>query len=609
MMRTPSLALTILLLLALPCIAPPAALAQYGADEDAAEQTGQAAQIQDHDHSEPGHVHTPAAPELDFLSDRSRAALRALTIQDFQGRMKPLDTLSREMVIKITKRSHFQGWDPIDLYLSWFSDASYWYNQPLIFVKDPQIKQFLGVDPETRRVSAASLLDERGQYRLAGEVEESHRTDDRNRSKYQRHLLAFDERVNLFFMCLQQGTLRVYPLPGDPKNTWLTIEGVAEKLSGNPIGDYMAANQKLVEGLQGRDDAKIMAAAADHIRLQESYGSAVLFGGIAQKCELLLNRFNPFQQLIFPYLIAALLLLVAYIGTLAKRQGQPYSRKHPFYLIGSIFFWLTLLAHGTSFAMRWIASGRAPLSNGYESLIWISFMVGVAGFIFELRDRKGIAAGLASMLTAIILSVAMMSAFNPAIGPLVPVLASRWLIIHVTVITSSYGFLTLSALLALTMLILFFFKGPNRTTVQAAIGTLYNLHWKVLLTGLGLLSIGTFLGGVWANESWGRYWGWDSKETWSLVTILVYSAVSHFRFIPALASPWAMAAGSFIAVWSVMMTYFGVNYFLSGLHSYAAGSAASVPGWVNISVLVTLGIIVASYIVDRTRSWQSGTPA
>jgi len=140
--------------------------------------------------------------------------------------------------------------------------------------------------------------------------------------------------------------------------------------------------------------------------------------------------------------------------------------------------------------------------------------------------------------------------------------------------------------------------------VREAVYKLHSLHWHTLVAGLALLSVGTLLGGVWANESWGRYWGWDSKETWSLVTILVYALITHFRFIPGLNRPWHMAAGSFVAISSVIMTYFGVNYLLSGLHSYAAGEVTQMPGWINIAVLIMVLLLVSSWWRERSRSWE-----
>jgi ABC-type transport system involved in cytochrome c biogenesis permease subunit len=191
----------------------------------------------------------------------------------------------------------------------------------------------------------------------------------------------------------------------------------------------------------------------------------------------------------------------------------------------------------------------------------------------------------------------------------VPVLNSYWLNIHVTIITSSYAFLGLSALVAMTLLVLHLFKGPQRQTIRQAVGELHFVHWWLLVSGLALLSVGTLLGGVWANESWGRYWGWDSKETWSLVTILVYAVITHFRFIPSLNRPWTMAAASFVGISAVIMTYFGVNYFLAGLHSYAAGDAAQVPGWIWIAVALMAALLAGSWWRDRSRSWPAGRSA
>lgn len=558
-----------------------------------------------------GHVHTPApAPVKNFLSPEARDALRRLTVQDFQGRMKPLDTLSREMVMKITKRSHFEDWEPLDLYLSWMLSPRYWFDKPVINVRFPGLKERLGVDAATRAVSAASLLDASGQYVLTSDVEEALRTADRERSKLQRQLLTFDERVNLLFMNFQQSTLRIYPVPDDENHTWLAMDRLSQQLRSDPrLAEFQRADQVLWGALAGGDDGEIRAAAATVHALQDKYGSAVEIKDQALAAELFLNARQPFMRVIPFYLLAWALLLAAYVNSLARRGGAAYSLRQPLYLIGSLVYWLSLFTHLTSFIMRWVASGRAPLSNGYESLIWISLMVGVAGFLFELKDRHALIASLGALLTGVVLSVALLSTFDPAIGPLVPVLASYWLNIHVTVITSSYGFLGLSALIALSILILYLFKAPGRHTVQDAIQQLHQMHWYVIVTGLGLLSVGTLLGGVWANESWGRYWGWDAKETWSLVTILVYAAVSHMRFIPAVSGPWPMAAASFLSVSSVIMTYFGVNYFLTGLHSYAAGDPVKIPSWVYAAVLIAFALVIASWLADRRRQWRPGAPA
>ena len=197
-------------------------------------------------------------------------------------------------------------------------------------------------------------------------------------------------------------------------------------------------------------------------------------------------------------------------------------------------------------------------------------------------------------MAGITLFVAHLSHIDPQITTLVPVLNSYWLTIHVSVITASYGFFGLSMLLAMFCLFLFIIKKPgNDNELARNILEATRINEMSLIFGLCLLTAGNFLGGVWANESWGRYWGWDSKETWSLITILIYSAVIHMRLLKGANSQYWFAVASMFSFWSVMMTYFGVNFYLSGLHSYASGDAIPVPKsiWVSMLVMVILATL------------------
>jgi len=194
-------------------------------------------------------------------------------------------------------------------------------------------------------------------------------------------------------------------------------------------------------------------------------------------------------------------------------------------------------------------------------------------------------------LAGTILLVAMLSYLDPEITPLVPVLRSYWLTIHVSLIAGSYGFLMLGAIIGLINLILMiFFTDQNKDRILRIIKEMTQISELTLMGGLIMISIGTYLGGVWANESWGRYWGWDAKETWALVTILIYAFILHMRIIPKIYTLYSYNLATLFGWASVIMTYFGVNYYLSGLHSYAAGDPIPIPTWVYISV-VTVAII------------------
>jgi len=193
--------------------------------------------------------------------------------------------------------------------------------------------------------------------------------------------------------------------------------------------------------------------------------------------------------------------------------------------------------------------------------------------------------------------VAHLSFMDPEITNLVPVLKSYWLTLHVSVITSSYGFLGLGAILGLINIIFFaIVSGKNHKRIISTIQDLTIINYKALTIGLYLLTIGTFLGAIWANESWGRYWGWDPKETWSLITIIVYSFIIHARMIPGLKSLFSFNVMALFGFSSVLMTYFGVNYYLSGLHSYAGGDPVPVPKFLYIAVILLISLAVMAYM-------------
>jgi len=197
----------------------------------------------------------------------------------------------------------------------------------------------------------------------------------------------------------------------------------------------------------------------------------------------------------------------------------------------------------------------------------------------------------------LILHTAHLSWMDPQITNLVPVLKSYWLVIHVAIITASYAFLALGALLASVNLILMILISRRKFQyIDLTIRELSNIMEMALIVGLYMLTIGTFLGGVWANESWGRYWGWDPKETWALVTVLIYAFISHMRMVPGLRGIFGFNLAGLVGFSSVIMTYFGVNYYLSGLHSYAKGDPLPVPVFVYYTLAVVFVVSISAYI-------------
>jgi cytochrome c-type biogenesis protein CcsB len=251
-------------------------------------------------------------------------------------------------------------------------------------------------------------------------------------------------------------------------------------------------------------------------------------------------------------------------------------------------------------ALRWYLSGHAPWSNGYEALLLIAWSSLFAGFIFVRNSKITLAA--TALLAFSFLMTASHSSYDPQLTNLQPVLKSYWLIIHVAVITISYGFLSLGFILGIINLSIFLLQ-PKQNAEQSdlLVQELTFTSEISLILGLFLATLGTFLGGVWANESWGRYWGWDAKETWALVIVITYAIILHLRLVPRLKSVILFNAASVIGFGSVVMTFVGVNYYLSkGLHSYAADDKTVFPVWGWIIIFSLLMLIISALIKGKT---------
>ncbi len=558
-----------------------------------------------------GHNHAPGGGQgFTTLSDPARELASRLVIQDFQGRMKPLDTLAREMTMKVAKSTKFQKRHPVDMFLNWTANPQHWWEQDVIGVRHGGLKELLGVDPDTKRLSMAGLF-ENGKYRLIGMVRQAHRTPDRERSKVQRKLLTFDERFNLLYMTFEGTTLRMFPVPGDQNNTWLDIKDVTTRLSADQADQYSAAYTSLMDGLKRGDNGRIMEGLRGIDAIQHQYGAAVIPSDRKLKAELSYNKNHIFSYMMIPLLGAFALLMGVFFWNLFHHRLAKISFRNIFYSVGMLLYAVGAAGMIYAYVLRWIASGRAPISNGHESLLFISLAAVVTGLISELVFRISLPASLSALLTVIIVGVSMLSVFDPAIGPLVPVLVSYWLNIHVTIITASYalfglGFLLGTMILGLILQRSFVKDEGRRENLSFCLGVLDKINFWILVVGIGMMTIGTLLGGVWANESWGRYWGWDPKETWSLITILVAAVGLHFRYIPKMGSIWINAWWNWVILDSVLMTYFGVNYFLVGLHSYGAGSAATVPVWVHVfNAIMVLLILVSGLVFFKQKKLRS----
>lgn len=517
-----------------------------------------------------------------------------LVVQDSSGRMKPMDTLSTEILHKIYRSDSVLGLNSNQVILGMMMRPEAWREIKVIRTSHKKINELVGNGKKDKFASFSQFFefpDELGGYKLGQYVEEAARKAPAKRDKFDKAVLKVDERINVTYMVFSGDLLRIWPKLDDKNNKWY---GTMEALKNFPPDESQKIRALAVDYFETVDGAvksgdweKADTALAKIAQYQKLTGAAVYPDESRISMEIRYNHANIFERLWPLYFIVGFVLLVLSFVKIVKPSFKMEFATKATYVLLVLF----LIAHTAGLAMRWYISGHAPWSDGYESMIYIAWATVLAGFIFSKHSTITLAA--TGILTGLILFVAHLNWMDPAVTNLVPVLQSYWLSIHVSLITASYGFLGLGALLGFITLILFVIKTTkNEQIIGLSIKELNAINEMSLMIGLAMLTIGNFMGGVWANESWGRYWGWDPKETWALVTILVYAIVVHLRFIRAIYSPFMYSVISLLSFTTVLMTYFGVNYYLAGMHSYAKGDPVPIPGFVPVTYLIIFAVIL-----------------
>ena len=521
-----------------------------------------------------------------------------LAVQDHQGRMKPVDTVAHDVISKITGRSALYNIEPIQMFLGMIMQPNVYQSVPMIKIGHKKIALDLGLPEDTKFAKFSDFFSKKdSSYKLFKVVTEASQKKPLEKAQYDKELIKIDERVNVAFMVYQGSLLRIYPKPNDANNKWVAPMDALKtfpKEYADMVKMSISAYFQMVA--QGQQTGKWENAdlALKGIRVyQKKFGSAVMPSQKRIEMEIKYNKFGLFSKLVPLYLVLGLILLVfAFINVIKPTFSLKWIMRASWAILIIGF-----VIHIAGLGIRWYIAGHAPWSNAYESIVFIAASTVLAGVILARRSPFALAG--TAILAGVTMGVAHMNFINPEITNLVPVLKSYWLMIHVATIISGDGFLGLGSILSLLVLILYIMRGKEGDeNIDRSIKELSNLSEMGLIIGLILLTLGNFLGGVWANESWGRYWGWDSKETWAGVTILIYATVLHLRFVPSLKSNYLFNVASVWAYSSVLMTYFGVNYYLSGLHSYAAGDPIPMPMWVYYGVA---GLFVLTVLAARNR--------
>lgn len=532
-----------------------------------------------------------------------------LLVQNYEGRIVPMNTQALDVLRKLYKRDAFRGTDGQFLtanqwFLSINTDTASWTMVPIIKVGtkggDELKKKTKANDEGYTSLMSLFPADANGtlHYVLEEDYQAAFRKKPAEQSNYDKEVIAVNDRVQAFNEFFSGQFMRIVPVQNDPNNTWhswldqsFEPDMEAQKVMGPYFSEVLSAQKT---GNWNKADAELKKLS-DY---QQTWGENVVPAKTKVDLEVFMNKVNiNFHLLIFYTIIGGLLLLIGFIELFKPNKILNRIIKGLIIvgLVGYFFQFLGLVA-------RWYISGHAPWSNGYEAIIFISW-VGITAGLLLYRNSNALIPAAGFMVAVIMMGFAHGgSALDPQITPLVPVLKSYWLIIHVAIITASYGFFGLSMVIAIIVLFFYIFankkiyKIHNDTTIKE----LTIVSEMSLTIGLYALVVGTFLGGIWANESWGRYWSWDPKETWAFISVMVYSFVLHMRLVPGLRGRWPFHVATLFAISSIVMTYFGVNYYLSGLHSYAAGDPVPVPAWVYIGTAFMFILSGVSYFRLKT---------
>ncbi len=522
-------------------------------------------------------------------------AFGKLWAQGSEGRFMPLNTVAQDIVKKINKSNKYQSMLPEEFWLRILMNPVYWEQQPIFKIESSEIAAKLGLN--SPKVSFSAFINGE-QYILSGMVNVAYAKKPNLRTGTDKAVIKLDEKLNVFYMAVNGGLLKIFPDPADSHIKWYDLQS---KPKGLPAMDslFVASSfQQYLVALQSGNAPEAQKWREAIASYQEKYGSEVIPSDKKATLEVLYNKILVFERLAPFYATIGLILLI--IQFMVMFRPKKWQLKVSWIFTGLLF--LGFLFHTVGLSIRWYVSGHAPMSNGYESMIFVAWGALLAGFMVVRRSQMAMA--LTAILAAVALLVAHLSWMSPEITNLVPVLKSIWLTIHVAVIMTSYSFLGLGALIGLVVLVLYILKtNVNRFTIDKHILHLTNINKVVVIVGLYLITIGCFLGAIWANEAWGRYWGWDAKETWCLVSILVYTFVGHMHNIKGLNSPFSFNLGSLLGFSSILMTYFGVNYFLSAsMHSYAAGDTPAVPIGAYVAVMVVLVLMYWAYFNQQRMS-------
>lgn len=484
----------------------------------------------------------------------------------YNNRVCPMQTLAYDFTKKIYGRTKYQGLTPEQVFMSWIFYHQEWDAEPIILIKNGEMKQRFGLDS----YASVNQFFRQGHYLLGPSAAEYAQGQQ---DAFHKACADIDGKLQVI-MSLRQGTpLIIFPHTfKDGHTQWFSpFEQYPKSLPTIDILFYKNVFPIIYSMLQQGDEAGVRQVL-DKIRVyQQQHAGSSLPSSQQVLAERIYNRI-PFTTILFIVNLTLGFLCLTYIIVHLTSHQAPsnigqhrWTHRIQWFMYGILS--LSWMALTFVMALRWIISGNIPLSNGYETMLstaWFTLLITMITAFLQRRLIPLITT-FGFLLSGFFLLVSHISQMDPAIGPMMPVLNSPLLSIHVSITMMSYALLSLTFICGLTAIVTHLLNRQQQESIEA-LQVLSRLFLYPAITTLGL---GIFIGAIWANISWGTYWSWDPKETWALITFMVYAVVLHTQSLPIFRQPMAYHLYLTCAFLTILITYFGVNYVLGGMHSYA----------------------------------------
>lgn len=456
-------------------------------------------------------------------------------------RIAPLQTFAREFIQSIYGSSTFDGYTSEQVLTGWLFYYDAWKTKPFIKVKNKEIRKILGI---TGKYASIKDFYDRNGYKLDNALQAGVNHKD---------LMEINDKVDLIAQVCTGAAWKIFPANTDESKQWISwVENHPQNINPEKAHFIDTVMEEMASNISKGKFIATNDLVSDIIDYQTNNASS---GEIPSDFTISLERF--YNSLPSLFVIAIIIFMIGLIMLVMEEYNKETFNKYGGKLFTRIFVDVNLLYITVLLAIRWIIGHHFPMSSGYETMVGMAWII--LFIAMWVKNRWMIFQIMSVIVAGLALLVATFSMNDPAITPLMPVLNSPLLSIHVLTIMTSYA---LFAIMMFLCIVAFF--NPKETSTQTV-----NLATVISYPATFLLAAGIFIGAIWANNSWGRYWGWDPKETWALITLFIYCLPLHGGLFKSLRKPQILRIYYILAFLSVLFTYFGVNFLLSGLHSYA----------------------------------------